>query len=106
MFFDPRLGELRGVLRNGDWRRPAEEDRPIELLVATLPPGGDVALEVRFTASGKTEQIPGLMGTREDDDGRLALEMRGGRFLVFDSEFQARVRDVVLSLANRSTPYF
>jgi len=105
-FFEPRLGELRGILRRGDWRRATAADKEIELLEAELPPSGDVALTVRLVSSGETSRLRGLLGTHEDADGRLALELRGGQYLVFTDEFQARVRDVVLSLANRLTPYF
>ena len=105
-FFDPRLGELRGVLRDGNWRQATSEDTEIELLEAALAPSGDVILRVRFVDGGNTDRLSGLCGTHEDADGRLALELRSSRFLVFTEAFQARVRDVVLSLANRPTPYF
>ncbi len=105
-FFDPRLGELRGILRDGNWRDATSQDTEVELLEAELAPRGEVALRVRFVDSGNTDKLSGLCGTHEDADGRLALELRDCRFLVFTKAFQARVRDVVLSLANRPTPYF
>jgi hypothetical protein len=105
-FFDPRLGELRGVLRGGAWQNASPADVEIELLEAELAPTGDVNLRVRFVTSDEIRRLRGLCATHEDSDGRLALELHGERFLVFDAPLQGRVRDVVLSLANRTTPYF
>ena len=98
-FFDPRLARLPGELTE------AQVSRTLDLAGATLTPAGAVRLELHPQAGGAPEfQV--LADTLETDDGGLLLSLVGGGQLRFTPALAAPVRDTILSLANRTTPYF
>ncbi len=101
-FFHPGLGSIRCILCS----RGSDAGQPMRLVGASLEAGGDVLLQVAPESGGAEPSLAPLTGVHEQPDGGLQLQLADGSTLSVPSAHAARARDVVLSLANRITPYF
>jgi hypothetical protein len=102
--FDPRLGSLRGALIGAD--RESDSGVPVELFHVDLETNGQITLHLRSVGATGRGRRYALERVREHRDGALELTLSDGRRLRFPAEQSAGVRDLILSLANRTTPYF
>ncbi len=102
--FDPRLGTLRGELADPSAANGGVQT--VELFHVDLQPDGQVMLHIRPADRPVAGEPLALDGVNELTDGGLELTMAGGRKLQFPQDHAAGVRDLILSLANRTTPYF
>lgn len=102
--FDPRLGTLRGELT--DASMPDGGAQSVELFHVELQPDGQVVLHLRPADRPDTGEMFALDRVDELTDGGLELTLSDGCKLQFAPDHAAGVRDLILSLANRTTPYF
>jgi hypothetical protein len=100
-FFHPGLGSITCTLQPGTGLPPTDR----RLIGARLDPAGDVLLEISDDGNGVGD-CHCLVGVEERVDGTLVLQLAGAATLTVPANHAARARDVVLSLANRITPYF